>query len=157
MRREEIIDRYINDINEKHNVIGAFICGSYVSGGYNRESDLDTFILVENHEFDMILDMYEGVLFDRIIVDYVSIMEVLRSDSAIGKILSYSFGSANKVILDSKEIIDILSVANSNIKTYGITYKKSPNKPKKVVDNKRYTIERNEDGYSLMKDGVKII
>ena len=96
-------------------------------------------------------------VFDRIIVDYETIMAILKSNTAIGKMLSYFFGYSNKVILESKKISDIICLSRRNIETYGITYKKSSSKPKKTVDNIRYTIEMKEEGYCLLKDGLKIV
>lgn len=119
--------------------------------------ELDTFILVDDHDFEMRLEIYEGILFDRIIVDYNTIIDILESGTSIGNILSYSFGSNNRVIKASQEIFDILNLATTNIMNYDLTYTKDSNKPKKIVDGKVFSIVKSSDGYVLEKDGEILI
>ena len=49
----ERIEEYIK-INTSENVVtGCLICGSYVAGNYNAESDIDILFIKKNHLFEM--------------------------------------------------------------------------------------------------------
>jgi len=105
----------------------------------------------------MKLERYKNVLFDRIIVDYSTIIEILKSGTPIGNVLSYSFGSNYRIMKKASEVNDIIEIARQNIKKYNLGYTKNPDKPKKIVDGKIFSIVDNGEGFILLKDGKKIV
>ena len=157
MEIDNIIEQYISHISEKYKIEGVLICGSYTTGLYNKDSDIDTLFLVQNHEFDMKLEVFKEILFDRILVDYNILINILNSISIISDILSYSLGSSQKIIVNSDKILEIIKLSKRNILDKNLKYIKPKNKQPKIVDNISYKILNDVSNYHLIKSGNIII
>ena len=133
------------------------ICGSYIRGGYNNKSDLDILFIIDNQSFEMKLEYFNNILFDRLIVDYNNLKNILLSEAKISNYLSHSIGSDHKIIIDSPEIQDIIDICKKNISIRNIFYNRSENKKEKKVDGKKYIIKKIDKEYYLYKGNTKIV
>jgi len=152
-----IIEEYISVVVSENDVEGCLICGSYINGGYNHKSDIDILFLVKNASFEMILENYKGKMFDKMIVDPNILNAILSDETPLSDILSLSFGSKQKIIIDSEYINNIILHAKENINKRSLVYLKDQNKPDKIVDGKIFTLVKNESGFKLVKDGKIVL
>ena len=157
LNKNDIITDYINSNRKRTSVNGCLLCGSYVTGNYNTESDIDLLLLSINHPFEMILEEYKNTLFDRMIVDPLLLKSILISESKISNILSLSFGISQKIIINTKIINEIVSIAKRNIKERKLKYIIDKNKPKKIVDGIPYQIKIIDTNCFLVKNKEIII
>lgn len=153
---DTIIEEYISEISKTNKVVGCFICGSYINGGYNNESDIDTLFLVKNSPFEMILEEYKNILFDKLVVDPELLLDILLNESPLSNILSLSLGSKQKIVIDSKHIASIIEQAKNNIQNRSLIYIKK-NKTKKVVDGNSYTVKKIDSIYRLVRNNQMVI
>ena len=154
INKDSIINEFINKHKNTMDITGCLICGSYITGGYNFNSDIDVLLLSTNNSFEMILENYQDTLFDRMIVDPKILENILLGKSLLSNILSLSFGLDQKVIINSNEIVKIITIAKRNIINRKLEYKRSENKPKKVIDGIPYLLKQVDDKYYLVKNGI---
>ncbi len=154
---DDMIYEYIDIYKNRLNIVGSLLCGSYVSGGYNAKSDIDLLVLSSNHPFEMILEEYRNILFDRMIVDPELLKAILFSECELSNILSLSFGLCQKVIIKSKDIDEIVIISENNIKERELKYIKDKEKPLKIIDEIPYLVKKINEKYYLIKNKVIII
>ncbi len=150
-RIEKAISSYVAIHQRRHVLIGSLLCGSYVTGNYGPDSDIDVLMLVKGAPFDMRLVMHEGILFDRMIADPATLGNVLSQASFLSDVLSLSFGAAQRILMESQEIDDLLSLCAKNIRHRKLEYVKDPHKMKKNVDGIPYTLRLIDGVYRLAK------
>lgn len=152
---EETIRRYIGLQSKGREISACMLCGSYVYGGYGPGSDLDILFLVEGHRFEMILERFEGLLFDRMVVDPGIILKVLGQKTFLSDVLSLSFGSARRILKGSADVAEIVKTSERNVTERQLVYVKNPRKPEKAVDGVPYLLSEAGGGLFLTKDGVR--
>lgn len=155
--KQKIVAEFIEDVSIKNEIRGCMICGSYVSGQYDQESDIDILFLADDREFDMRLIMYKDTLFDCMIVNQKILMELLNQESSLSNILSLSFGLNQKVIIDTIQIQKLVVKATENIQERALSYQKNENKPIKIVDGIPYTLQVEDGIYYLYKKMKKVL
>jgi hypothetical protein len=154
---EILIENYIKEKATGKDTLGCLICGSYASGNYNSESDIDILILKKEHPFEMLLESYQGLLFDRLFVDTKLLETILYEESELSNILSLSFGLAQSVYITSTDITNIIKISKENITKRQLTYTKAVNKPKKNIDGIPLYVMKVEEQYHLVKNDQVIV
>ena len=155
--RTKEINNYIYKTTSQHVVSGILVCGSYVSGNYHEDSDLDILFLVKGLPFEMKLEYFQDTLFDRLLVDPRELIDIISSDSRIARILAHSIGSAHKVIMDSSDIQEILKLCNDKIAKESISYTPRIENRPKILDGQTLTVHKKNNIYNLYKGPKKIV
>ena len=139
---EEIIMDYIENLNERFNIIGAMITGSYITGTMGPNSDIDIFFLGDKEDESMRgREFYKDIEFEYFISPEWKYYDRLKSD-----LTSQQIYSTGKIVLDLNNIF-------KNIQEEAI----------KCVENycSNLTLENKKD-YSfyietLLKDGIDML
>lgn len=112
---KEIIERYIEYMKRKHNIIAAMVAGSYITGEMGPRSDIDLFFIWEESYKSMRgREYFEGIEFEYFISPEWKYYDRLRTDKASMRIYSTS-----KILLDSEDKLKkIQETAIEKVKEY---------------------------------------
>ena len=147
------IDRFVAHTKRTLPTCGVLMCGSFARGDYDPQtSDIDILFLSKDMPFRMELQLFENVIFDKLVADPDMLIDVLSNLSEVSKILSHSFGSEHRIIEHSDALVRLLELASENIKAGDFRVEKTIIKQPKTVDGSIYTMQKVNGIYRLLKN-----
>jgi len=99
---EKALDKFLLDWRDREDVTGTLVCGSYITGGPSRHSDIDLHIVTsdENDWRERGNKIIDGYLVEYFVNPSKQIKEYFREDHQNNKVMAATQFVTGKIILD---------------------------------------------------------
>ncbi len=152
---EIVLEKFLKKWKDKKEVIGAIVCGSFITGNPSKHSDIDIHILLDSKTKwrERGNEIIDGILIEYFAnpikkhyeyndEDYKQRRKINAHMFATGKILFDKTGELNKLIIDSKEYLNKKYPKQNEIQIESAKYKIWD-----MCDNLEEVFELNDDDF----------